>query len=182
MKSKIINPYHSKELKMVNFVKSKQIIMKDTTIKEGKQFYDGTNFINDVGNTFSYKSDYTDVICPFCDGVPAKNRPHKNIKECYNCFITTNEELKRITKNCKANKKKIDLSKTGIFSNTFFYMMSEYHCDKMYNSELLKKIPTFTFPTFNEYQWYLDLNTQLIWADRTNKFSGDIVGLDKNSF
>ncbi len=180
MSKKQINPYHSKELKMINFVKSRPIIIRCDNIEEGTQYYNGIDYIDadEVGNTYSFKADYTEVRCPLCDGV--KHKPHKNIKECYDTFIKTNEELKLLTKDCRANKQKIDLSKCGTFSHTFFHMMAEYHCDPKFNKELMEKIDTFEFPTYKEYKWMARTSAQLLYCDK--EFEGEVIAYDKNSF
>lgn len=179
-KSKQINPYHSKELKMVNFVKSRPIILRCDDVETGTKYFNGEDYIDadEVGNSYSFKGTYTEVRCPLCDGV--KDKPHKNAKECYDCFVETNEELKALTSKCRANKQKIDLSKCGTFSHTFFHMMSEYHCDPLYNKELMEKIKTFEFPTYKEYQWMAKTSAQLLYCDKD--YEGEIIAYDKNCY
>lgn len=179
-KKQQLNVFHSKELLNINLGKPKTIVIKSISDKYGLRYYDGENYITDKIDTYTFKSGYTLVECPFCDGI--KDKLHKSVEECYDCFIETNKEIKDLTSQYKANKKKIDLGICGRFSHTFLRMLVEFQTDKggFNNEELREDVKNFQNATFKEYQWFENCSAQFLYANKG--FMGEAVLYDKNSW
>jgi hypothetical protein len=180
LKKKQLNIFHSKELLNINLNKPKQIVMKSVTNEYGIRYFDGNNYITDKIDTYTFKSDYSLAECPFCSGI--KDKLHNTIKECYECFIETNEEIKDLTSNYRSNKKKIDLSVCGRFSHTFLKMLVEFQTDKggFNNEKLRDDVNNFKICTYKEYKWFENCSAQLLYAEKN--FFGQTILYDKNSW
>jgi hypothetical protein len=137
-------------------------------------FYDDATIKEKARKFHKTQSKYIHIKCN-CGG-----KEHKTLKECYDSYVNTRNYLVEITKNEKANKRKIDLNVSGNYVDTFKRLFFEFLVDSK-KPEIRDNIRNYEMIKLKEYRWFKNCTGAHQYITNEN-FVGKIKSLDYNSY